>query len=124
MTTPEINNESKLNIVKNRYELSWFLADKWFRILEFSLILATLHYFTQVISNISLMIVYWLSWVLFWGWFEDISKLIVEIIYSKKRLSINKKAFVWLLCTTFVMIIYLLVTSVADSIISSQHLTF
>ncbi|HAT68328.1 MAG TPA: hypothetical protein DCS20_01820 [Candidatus Yonathbacteria bacterium] len=119
---PEIEINTKLNIIKKNSEVSWFIADKWFRILEFSLILAALRYFETITNNLSLTIIYWLSWMFLWSWFEDISKFIVEIINVNKKLSKNNRVVVWTLCTIFVMIIYLLVTHAADSMVSKQYL--
>ena len=114
--------ESKVSITKHNSEVSWFIADRWFRILEFSLILATLHYFNEIINNKALTIIYWLSWALFWSWFEDIGKFFAEIIYARNKLSKSKKVFVWVITTIFVMAIYALVTSAANSMIAKQYL--
>ncbi len=112
----EIKVSNNLDRVEKVQKLSWFIAEKWFRILEFALILGALHYFTETLkNNIPLRIVYLLSWVFLWGWFEDTANLVAERINSHKKLSRNKRVFVWVLCTIFVMLIYLLVISATNS---------
>jgi len=112
----------KFEIVNNNSSISWRIADKWFRILEFSFILALLHYFAETLNNIPLKIIYWLSWMVFWSWFDDVSKIIVEFFHIKKRFSENKKFWVWVLSATFVMIIYSLVNFSADLMIAREYL--
>lgn len=116
------NKQDRLNIIKNSSEISWFIADRWFRVIEFSLILATLTYFEKKINSIPLSIIYWLSWAFFWSWFEDISKFIIEMIYANNKLNKHSRVFVWILCTAFVMAIYLLIISATNSIITKEHL--
>lgn len=114
-------NINKLEIIKNRFESSWFITDKWFRILEFSFILAALRYFEALTNNIALTITYWLSWVLLWSWFEDFSKYIMELVKVKSKSAKNYRVTVWILSTIFVMAIYLIVTIASDSIVNKQY---
>jgi len=119
----EIETKNNLDKTTRMYKLSWLFVDKWFRILEFSLILAALYYFDQVIkTNIPLKMVYYLSWVLLWGWFQDASVLVAEKISYHKKLSKNKRAVVWVLCTIFVMALYLLITSATNAMIARQYM--
>lgn len=76
---------SELEITYNKTKLSWYIADKWFRVLEFSFVLGALHYFNERLEdNIAITIIYWMSWVFFWGWFEDTGNYIAELINTKK----------------------------------------
>ena len=50
--------EPLVEIKKSISEASFFVADRWFRIIEFSLILATLYYFQTVTDNLAVRIAY------------------------------------------------------------------
>ena len=115
--------QDKLKIIKDNSDISWFIADKWFRILEFSFILGTLHYFSETINNRVYTVIYWISWILFWSWFEDIGKLITEFIYARyPHFTKIKRLLVFVLCTAFIILIYFFVTHTVDSIINKEHL--
>lgn len=120
MTKEETNN--KLEITKNKIESSWFIADKWFRILEFSLILAVFRYFESTANNIALTTTYWLSWAFLWSWFEDFSKYIIEIVIIKNKFAKAYRILAWMLSIVFVATIYLLVTIASDSVVNKQYL--
>ena len=42
-----MENKDKIEVRKDNIKQLWMISDKWFRILECSLILATLYYFKQ-----------------------------------------------------------------------------
>ena len=110
--------ESPVEIRKHNIKLLWFISDKWFRILEFSLILATLYYFKDKTENIFISGVYWLSWMIFYIWFLEIGEYISEKISVEKQFSKNRKFFVWILSMFPVIAIYMIITMVANSIMS------
>lgn len=90
-------------------EQYWFLADKWFRILEFSLVLGVLEYFSEKINSIALKIVYYISWMFFYWFFLEIGESIA------KKMSINYKGKRWLIWTVSMFVVlgfYQLIVSV------------
>ena len=111
----EIKNP--IEIRKHNLELLWFISEKWFRILEFSLILTTLYYFKDKTGNVFIIIIYWLSWMIFYMWFLELGELISEKISTTKRFK-NRKFLVWILSMFPVLMIYTIITGVANSIMS------
>lgn len=110
--------ESPVEIRERNIKLLWFISDKWFRILEFSLILATLYYFRD--KNIFISGVYWLSWMIFYVWFLEIGEYVSEKITAEKQSSKNRKFFVWVLSMFPVIAIYMIINMVANSIMSTK----
>ncbi len=110
--------ESPVKIRENNIKLLWFISDKWFRILEFSLILATLYYFKDRTENIFISGVYWLSWMIFYMWFSEIGEYISEKISAEKQFDKDRRIFIWILSIFPVIAIYMIITMVANSITS------
>jgi len=120
MATDYSNNKTPVEIRKHNIELLWFISEKWFRILEFSLILATLYYFIDKTHNIFIVAIYWFSWMIFWSWFTEIGEFLTEKITEGKKLSKNKKLLVWILSMIPVIAIYTVITMAANSIMSAK----
>ena len=114
----EIKNP--IEIRKHNLELLWFISERWFRILEFSLILATLYYFKDKTGNVFIIIIYWLSWMIFYMWFLELGELISEKVNTDKKFSKNRKFLVWVLSMFPVLMIYTIITAVANSIMSTK----
>ena len=113
--------EVSIEIRKRNIELLWFLSDRWFRVLEFSLILATLYYFENKTGSILINIIYWFSWIIFYMWFLELGELLSEKIASGKRPSKNQKFLLWIFSMFFVITIYTVITMTANSIISMER---
>ena len=84
-------NKFFLNTNPKRY---WFFADKWFRILEFSVILAILNYFMKKSGDILITILFFVSYIIFLMWFLEFQEYILEKILEIKKLNIKYKIFI------------------------------
>ena len=116
----ETTKEVSIEIRKHNLGILWFISDRWFRILEFSLILATLYYFKDKTGNILVGGIYWLSWMIFYMWFLELGELISAKLSSTKKFSKNGKFLVWVLSMFPVLMIYMIITGVANSIMSAR----
>ncbi|MFA6257392.1 MAG: hypothetical protein WC671_00045 [Candidatus Paceibacterota bacterium] len=115
----EIKN-NKLEIVKSNSKMHWYLAEKWFRLLEFAFIISILKYLKEITHSIPIAITYFLSWGILWAWFDEIGKLIAELIYQNKKLSKRTQWWIWVLSAFVVSALYMFINSVADSVILKQ----
>lgn len=111
-------NETTLKIRNENLNLLWFISGRWFRILEFSLILGTLHYFKDKFGGLPIFIIYWVSWGILYMWFFEIGELVSDKIHAVRKLK-NERIFIWILPTAAVLAIYTIVTEVANSVISA-----
>lgn len=109
---------TKLEETKHRPEAWWFLTDRWFRIVEFSLVLGTLYFFDREIGSIPIKALYWLSWFFFYAWSVELGEYIADK-FSKGRSS-KKKWLVWTVCMFVVIGLYTLITTTANLIIEKQ----
>lgn len=100
-------------IRKERMGQFWFLADKWFRILEFSLILGTLGYFREKHTNILVSILYWISWIIFWFWVDELGEFLADAIDKNRK----RRWGTFILTSFIVMFYYLLITHTLELII-------
>jgi hypothetical protein len=100
-------------IRKERMGQLWFLADRWFRILEFSLILGTLGYFKERHPSISISIIYWISWAVFFAWVDEVGEFLGDSIDKKQK----RNWMTFTLTTCIVIFYYLVVTQTLKLII-------
>lgn len=120
MSTDSSNNKISVEIRKQNIEQLWFISDRWFRILEFSLILASLFYFKEKTNNIFVTIIYWFSWIIFFMWFLEIGEFISDKINYGKRFSKNKRLLIFAISMIPVMAIYTIITIAMNSIMSTK----
>ena len=116
----ESKRKSPLEIREHNVKLLWSISDKWFRILEFSLILATLYYFKDRTENFFVSGIYWFSWIVFYMWFLEIGEYVSERISAGKQYSKSRNFLVWVLSMFPVLAIYTIITAVANSIMSAK----
>ncbi len=117
------NNASELDSIeirKHNIQKLWFISDRWFRILEFSLILATLHYFKDKASGVLVAAIYWVSWAVFYMWVLEMGEFIAVKINYSGQLNKNKRYFVWLLSMALVIGLYLLITTAINSVVDAK----
>lgn len=100
-------------------ELWWLLTDRWFRLLEFSLILGALYYFDHKTGNIILRIIYWISWFLFFSWFLEVGEYVIERFSFEKKLIL--RFLILIIVTLAIAVVFLLVTSSANILIEQQN---
>jgi hypothetical protein len=112
--------EDKLEITTSNSKIHWYLAEKWFRLLEFAFIISILKYFKETTNSIPVAITYFLSWGILWAWFEEIGKLMAELIYKNKKLSKRTRLWIWIFSAFIVSALYVFINSVADSITAKQ----
>lgn len=115
-----MENIDKIEVRKDNLKLLWLISDKWFRILECSLIIAMLYYLKQKTGNILIEIVYWISWGVLYMWFMEIGEYISEIINSKLSFFKDRKMFAWIISMFFIIAIYNIVINVTNSIMSAK----
>ena len=120
MEKTEIEKDKKLTIVKNNSKIHWYLAEKWFRLLEFAFIISLLKYFMETTHSVAIAITYFLSWGILWAWFDEIGKIIAGLIYQNKKLSKRAQWWIWVLSAFVVSALYMFINSVTDSVISKQ----
>jgi|GEM_PF-2604021 len=103
---------------KAKPELYWFFADRWFRVVEFSLILATLYYFKERVDFILLKILYWVSLFLFYMWMMEVIEYIMEKIFIK--FTPFKRLLFSVIPIVVILLIYAVVTLSTQEIIEQQ----
>jgi len=103
---------SENNKLENQLNFHSFITEKWFRIIEFSLILGLLDYFRDITNNYLFSAVYLVSWVVFFGWFLVMGEYIAEFIYKRKkplsRFTIN------IIATIPFVFLYFVITQVGE----------
>lgn len=92
----------------------WTMADKWFRLLEFSLILGTLYYFKQTTGNIIVTVLYWVSFFFLFSWFLEVGEVFVRT--SQKRIP----WLPWIISMFLTLLVYTVITQGANFIIDQQ----
>lgn len=100
---------------KERMGQLWFLADKWFRILEFSLILGTLGYFREKHPSISVSVIYWISWSIFFAWVEELGEFLADAIDKKQ-----KRSWTTFIITAFIVLFYYMVITQTLELVIQQ----
>ncbi len=93
------NKENKdidkdVSFFKANPERYWFIADRWFRILEFSILLSVLNYFREKTGNIFITILLILSFAIFMGWFIEFQEYLFDRISKFTILSKKKKILI------------------------------
>lgn len=111
---------TSVDMQKKNTALLSFMADKWFRVLECSLILSTLFYFKEKTNNILISIIYWISWGVFCMLFMQIGDYVSELIISKRNYNKNRQFIIWMLSMFFVFMFYYLITGVTTSVMSAK----
>ena len=94
----------------------WKLTDRWFRVLEMSLILGTLYYFKIKTGNLIIGGIYWISVGVLYMWFLESSDYIYIALTSNKKSS-TTKWFIWIICTSLAVSLYWLITLSVRSLI-------
>lgn len=69
-------------------EIGWNLAERWFRVVEFSIILGFLNFAVEKSGNPYVKIIYWISNAAYFGIFSDLWVFIAVVVGEKKK-------FVW-----------------------------
>jgi hypothetical protein len=104
---------------KSNPELYWFLSDKWFRIIEFSLILGLFHYFSIETDYLTLKIVYWLSWYVVFMWFLELIDYLFEEFVDIMTTR-GKKLLVYIVTIVVVSAFYALIVTTTQIVIEKQ----
>lgn len=112
--------EKFLKTRKYNLRTLWFLSDKWFRILEFSLILGMFYYFKDKTQNIFVSVIYWLSWGIFYMWFLELGEILSNKINGGKKSSKIKNFIIWMFSMFLIMLIYFIITEAAKSIMLAK----
>jgi len=93
--------------IENEYKPGrfWLLVDGWFRIIEFSVILTTINYFSIINNSLPLKILLVLSFAIYTTWLVEFGDFITEKISTR----LNIKKFVKVL-TGLIIVIMLSLT--------------
>ncbi len=107
-----------MNENSSKPEIYYLLADRWFRIIEFSLIIATLNYFSIKIDSNILKCAYWVSWFMFFNWFLELGEFIGNKIY--KGTSVYKKILIGFLVMIPFIAIFIFLTKVSAMLVTLE----
>lgn len=102
------------NALKTQLNFQAFITEKWFRIIEYSIILGGLKYFKDITSNKYIFVAYWISWFMFYFWFLELGDFLTEIFNKSSKL-LNKFTINLLFTLPFVFLFYV-VTKVGEAI--------
>ena len=107
-------NDDIIEIRKSNVKFLWLIAEKWFRVLEYSFIVGGLHYFGDKTGNIFIKIFYWISLILFYMLFVEIGELIAEKIYSRRTIGRKMKWLIWIISMSIAILFLIVITETAD----------
>ncbi len=98
-------------------ELYWAISDKWFRLLEFTLIIATLKYFSDTTHIIQIQALYWISYFVLFMWVMEAVDWCRELLGTKmSQLSAA------LISVAVIVGIYAFISSAVQAVINNQFL--
>ena len=112
--------ETSIETRKHNLKVLWLLSDKWFRFLEFILILSTLYYFKDKTQNIFVGVIYWLSWAIFYMWVLEVGEFLADKINDSKKSSNSKKYLIWMFSMFVVISIYSILIGAMNSIMLAK----
>lgn len=111
-------NKPLFDITNMKAEFEWLVTERWFRLLEISIILGTLYYFSEKIGSLFLTMVYWLSWGIFFVWLRTMGREAMRIFFPQ----VTEKWF-WgrfLIEMVLVVGLYSLITITGQMVIKYQ----
>lgn len=103
---------------KHNISLLWSISDRWFRILEFSLIMGILNYFKDQTSSIVIEIIYWISWTFMFWLILEVIEFIAQTFSKNKTLKI--RWLIWAVSFSAFFMLFLTITSAANFITEGQ----
>jgi hypothetical protein len=96
--------------------LSWALADRWFRIIEMSLITGALLYVAKITGNILLWCFFGISWLFIYIWFEDFGFFLQEVL--GKKFSFWQRLFTRTLATVCCIALFWVITGTMVALVT------
>lgn len=103
----------------DKLKREWNLADKWFRLIEFSLILATLNYFAIKTNSTVLKVTYYFSFSMIIGIITSLVDSILINLTQYEKYGKLKKLFSWFLVLLIITAIYAVISNSTQEIIES-----
>jgi len=107
-------NDDIVEIRKSNVKFLWLIAERWFRVLEYSFIVGALHYLGDKTGNIFIKIFYWISLILLCMFFEEMGELIAEKIYSRKIIGRKMKSFIWIISMSVAVSFFIVIKETAN----------
>lgn len=105
-------------IRKHNLNSLWGLADRWFRVLEFSFILGILTYFKDKVDTpslgMTLELIHWVSWGFLYMLVLELIDTFAQLLSKDK--STGKKWLVWFLSFIIIYFIYIMIIGAVGSI--------
>lgn len=81
----------------------WFITERWFKLLEFCLILGTLHFFKEKTGFFLIDVIYWISWLFLTLWFMRAGTSIARRFKFSSHLALMA---VWILSIISALLVY------------------
>ncbi len=86
--------------------LLWAISEKWFRILEYSLIMGVLYFAKQKIDFIIIDIVYYVSWIVYFLVFIEAAEFAAQQYYFEKEVKNNFVRWIAWIFSMFMFLIF------------------
>jgi hypothetical protein len=95
----------------------WALADQWFRLLEFVLVLGVFYVAKEKTHNTAIGAIYWLSAVVLLMWFEELGEFIASGLGIAKR-SPAQRWLIWIVAMFASLAVYMITTQAGNAILA------
>jgi len=99
-------------------ETLWKVSEKWFRIIEYSLILGILSFVNQKINSIAITILYYISWGAFAVLLMEAGEYVAERYYETKQIKSSRTRWVVWTLSMFSLLLFWTVIRDAGELIS------
>jgi hypothetical protein len=98
----------------------WTLADRWFRLLEFVLVLGLFYVAKEKTHNVVIAVIYWLSYVVFLMWFEEFGEFVAATLGAGSRSPV-RRGIIWGLAMLAALGVYAVITQVGNAILTASR---
>jgi hypothetical protein len=95
----------------------WTLADNWFRLLEFALVLGVFYVAKERTHNVVIAAVYWLSSGVLLMWFEELGEFAAAALGIARR-SPFQRSIIWAMAMFAALAVYMVTTQAANAILA------
>jgi hypothetical protein len=96
----------------------WTLADKWFRLLEFVLVLGVFYVAKEKTHNTAIGAIYWVSAGVLLMWFEELGEFVAAALGIARR-SAAQRWLIWILATWASLAVYMIITQAGNAILAA-----
>ena len=112
-------DSSQVPTATRRQNLSrlWTLADNWFRLMEFALILGLFYVAKEKTHNVLIGAAYWLSYFVLLMWFEELGDFAAAALGIARR-SRLQGLIIWAMAMFAALAVFMVTTQAANALLA------